>query len=61
MAALAFLALLACSCVEQNTPVEPKEDEISRATATGGNAAPGIDTSTPNTASNGNKEPDDPA
>ena len=61
MAALAFLTLLACSCVEQNTPVEPKEDEIGRATATGGNAAPGIDTSTPNTVSNESKEPDDPA
>ena len=60
-AATAILTLLVCSCVKQNTPVEPKEDEIGRATEAGGNAAPGIDTSTPNTASTGSKEPAAPA
>ncbi len=60
-AATAILTLLVCSCVKQNTPVEPKEDEIGRATEAGGNAAPGIDTSTPNTASTGSNEPADPA
>ena len=60
-AAIAVLAFLACSCVKQNTPVEPGEDETGRTTGTGSNTAPGIDTSTPNTASNGSNEAENPA
>ena len=48
-AVAACLAIALCSCVKEEPPFEPKQAPPSPETADGGNSAPGIDTSLPNT------------